>query len=751
MARAPGWLGARRLLRQLRDTLQEGGAARHRLDQVATLIANDMVAEVCSVYVMRAGEVLELFATRGLRPEAVNRTRLRVGEGLVGLIAASARPLALPEAQKHPNFAYRPETGEEIFQSLMGVPILREGRVLGVLVIQNKTQRNYAEEETEALETVAMVLAEMLSSGSVLDPEEQRLAEGASLLPARLAGVVLNEGLAIGTAVWHQRGLVIRRLVGENPAEELQRLQQAMAALAAHIERLFEESDVAHQGEHREVLETYRMFAEDRGWIARIEETIRSGLTAEAAVQKVQNDTQARMAQVTDAYLRERLYDLDDLANRLLHLLVGGEATAETLPEDAILIARHLGPAELLDYDRSRLKAVILAEGSPTAHVAIVARALDIPMLGRAPEALTRIRPGDTVIVDGNSGQILVRPRENVRQSFRDALEDRVRRRRVFAATRDLPAVSRDGVKVRLSINAGLLIDLPQLHESGAEGVGLYRTEVPFMVRDSFPTIGEQRDLYSRILEATAGKPVVFRTLDIGGDKTLPYWTGGGEEENPAMGWRALRIGLDQPALLRQQLRALIQAAAGQRLQVMFPMVSAVAEFRAARALLHHELALAERPPSQVDCGVMLEVPALLWQLDELLAAVDFISIGSNDLLQFLFAADRGNPRLARRYEITTPAALRLFRTLAAAADAAGVPLSLCGEAAGHPLEAMALVGCGLRHLSMPPGAVAPVKTMIRSLEVAALERFLGDCLMREINSVRELLRNYARDHGVIV
>lgn len=749
MARAPGWVGARRLLRQLRDTLQQGGPARHRLGQVATLIANDMVAEVCSVYVMRAGEVLELFATQGLKPEAVHRTRLRVGEGLVGLIAASARPVALPEAQKHPNFAYRPETGEEIFQSLMGVPILREGRVLGVLVIQNKTQRNYAEEEVEALETVAMVLAEMLASGGILDPEEQRLSEGVSLLPARLAGVVLNEGLAIGTAVPHQRGLVIRRIVGEDPAEERERLRQAMGELATHLERLFDDGDLAHQGEHREVLETYRMFAEDRGWMARIEEAIASGLTAEAAVQKVQNDMQARMAQVTDAYLRERLYDLDDLANRLLHLLVGGEATAADLPDDAILVARHLGPAELLDYDRDKLRAVVLAEGSPTAHVAIVARALDIPMLGRAPEALTRIRPGDTVIVDGNHGQILVRPRENVRQSFSAALEDRARQRRLFAQTRDLPAVSRDGVEVRLSINAGLLIDLPQLHESGAAGVGLYRTEVPFMVRDSFPSVAEQRELYARILEAAGDKPVVFRTLDIGGDKTLPYWTGSAEEENPAMGWRALRIGLDQPALLRQQLRALIQAHAGRPLSVMFPMVSQVAEYRAARAILERELATATRPPERVACGVMLEVPALLWELEELLRAVDFVSVGSNDLLQFLFAADRGNPRLARRYEATAPAALRLFRRLAAAAAAAGTPLSLCGEAAGHPLEAMALVGCGLRHLSMPPGAVAPVKTMVRSLDVAHLERFIEACLTTRITSLRELLRNYARDHGV--
>jgi len=748
MARAPGWTGARRLLKQLRDTLQQGGPARLRLDRVATLIADTMVAEVCSLYVMRAGEVLELFATQGLKPEAVHRTRLRVGEGLVGLIAASAEPVALADAQSHPNFAYRPETGEEIYQSLMGVPVLREGRVIGVIVVQNKTQRQYTDEEVETLETVAMVLAELLISAGIIDPEEQRLVEGASLMPTRLTGIVLNAGLALGTAVSHERGLVIRRLVAEDPEAERLRLKTALGELSAKLERLFSAGDLAQQGEHREVLETYRMFAEDRGWMARIEEIIASGLTAEAAVHRVQGDIQARMDQVTDPYLKERFFDLDDLANRLLHHLVGGEGTAEALPEEAVLVARHLGPAELIDYDRKRLKAVLLAEGSPTAHVAIVARALDIPMLGRVPDALTRIRPGDTVAVDGDNGQVLVRPREGVRQSFRQAMEDRDRRRRFFAQTRDLPAVSRDGQRVQLSINAGLLIDVPQVVECGADGIGLYRTEVPFMTREAFPKVDEQELLYRTVLEQAQGRPVVFRTLDIGGDKPLPYWSAGGEE-NPAMGWRAIRVGLDRPALLRQQLRALVRAAAGRALYVMFPMVSHVGEFQQARALFERELAQATQRPATVAVGVMLEVPALLFQLDELFAAVDFVSIGSNDLLQFLFACDRGNPRLAQRYEVTSAPVLRLLRELAKRAAEAAVPLSLCGETAANPLEALALVGCGLRHLSMPPAAVAPVKSMVRSLDVAHLADFLDAALSQGPFSLRELLRSYARDHGV--
>ena len=747
------WVGTRRLLKELRDALQQGGSVAKRLDQVTRLIANEMVAEVCSLYVQRAGEVLELFATRGLKPEAVHFTRLRVGEGLVGQIAATARPWALADAPSHPSFAYRPETGEEIYRSLMGVPILREGRVLGVLVVQNRTQRHYTDEEVEALETVGMVLAEMLASGGVLDPEESKLAESTDLLPIRLTALTLNDGVAMGQAVPHARGIIISKIVAENPLEETARLQRALNELRESLESLFARAELASLSESNEVLETYRLFAADHGWVARIEEAIASGLTAEAGVQKVQNDTRARMAQVTDAYLRERLYDLDDLALRLLQHLTGAALRPEELPDDMILIARNLGPAELLDYDRRKLKGVVLGEGSPTAHVAIIARALGIPMVGRCPEALERIRPGDQLIIDGPNGQLLVRPRENIRQRFQEALADRQARQRLLAATRDLPAISRDGVAVSLLINAGLLVDLSGLKESGAQGVGLYRTEVPFMVRDAFPTLAEQRDLYARVFELAEGRAVTFRTLDIGGDKALPYWSGG-VEENPAMGWRAIRIGLDRPYLLRRQLRALIEAAAGRPLNIMFPMIADVAELKSAQALLQREVAEAlarglDVAPPRV--GAMLEVPALLWQLPQLLAEVDFLSIGSNDLLQFLFASDRGNPLLARRYDPLSPPVLRLLRDLARAAGEAGVALSLCGDLASHPLEAMALLGCGLRVLSMPPPSVAGVKLMLRSLSVGAVTRLIDELLERPDHSLRGQLQGYAHDRGIVI
>ena len=743
--------GARLLLRRLRALMAEGGSAEERLHQIVRTIAADMVAEVCSAYVMRPGEVLELFATEGLKAEAVHRTRLRVGEGLVGDIASHARPLALADAQSHPNFAYRPETGEEIYKSLMGVPILRGGRVVGVLVVQNRKARNYTEEEIEALETTAMVLAELVASGDLVPRNETRPTEGIGLLPTRLEGLVLCPGLAIGRAVLHKPRPTLAEIVAENPASERERLNTALAGLNRSLDDLIARDELASDGEPRDILEAYRMFAQDRGWRERLNEAITGGLTAEGAVLKVQNDARARMAQVVDPYLRERLADLDNLADRLLRYLTGGTATL-ALPEKAILIARNLGPAELLEFERKRLRAVVLEEGSPTAHVAIVARALDLPMLGRVEGALARIEAGDRLIVDADNGQLFVRPGEDIEEKVAESMALKAQRRASFAVLRDLPAVSRDGVEISLSINAGLLIDMQHLAPSGAEGVGLYRTEIAFMVRDSFPDVLQQTEFYRRIYEQAAEKPVIFRTLDVGGDKVLPYWPREGEE-NPAIGWRALRIGLDLPNLLRQQIRALIAAAAGRPLQIMFPMIATTNEFQAARQIVELEMVRArargQAVPAALEIGAMLEVPSLLWQLPELLRQADFLSVGSNDLAQFLFASDRGNPRLAGRYDPLSPAMLSVLAQVVRHCAKARRPISVCGEMAGRPLEAMALLGLGLNRLSMAPSAIGPVKTMLRSLDIGQLRAYMAELIGLPHASLRRDLTSYARDHDV--
>ncbi|MGP1397418.1 MAG: phosphoenolpyruvate--protein phosphotransferase [Inquilinaceae bacterium] len=753
-AAAPGIGPARRLLSRLRDVMAGSGPAQARLDKIVQTIAAEMVAEVCSTYLVRPGDVLELFATIGLNPTAVHRTRLRVGEGLVGEIAATARPMAIANAPAHPSFVYRPETGEEIYQSLMGVPILRGGQVRGVLVIQNRSRRNYSEEEVETLQTIAMVVAEIVAGGQVMDREHFASGTGGGLLPVRLVGTILNPGLGQGLAVLHQPRLTVRQMVADDPMEEKRRFHAAVARMHQSLDDLMAHTAASGIDEPRSILETYRMFAEDRGWLGRIVEAINTGLTAEAAVQRVQNDTRARMEHITDPYIRERMMDFDDLANRLLHHLAGkvSVAASGTLPDDVVLIARSIGPAELLDYDHRRLRALIMEDGSSTSHVAIVAKALGIPVVGGCTDVLTLIEPMDPVIVEGDRGQVFVRPSDGMREAYNANVALRARRQRQYADLLHLPAQTRDGAVITLNANAGLLLDLKHARESGAEGIGLFRTELPFMVGSTFPDVATQIDLYEQVIREAEGRPVAFRTLDIGGDKRLPYFPEL-EQENPSLGWRAIRIGLDRPAMLRNQLRALLRASAGRPLSIMFPMVAEVAEFDRARGYLKIEIDRLKgdgmAPPSDLKVGVMLEVPSLLWQLPALLRQVDFIAIGSNDLVQYLFAADRGNPKMAGRYDPLSPPVLAVMADLARRCAAAAVPLSVCGDMAARPLEAMVLVALGIRSLSVPPVALGAVKAMIRSLEIPPLAHYLDRIRDSAASSVRGDLRAYARDHGV--
>jgi len=471
---------------------------------------------------------------------------------------------------------------------------------------------------------------------------------------------------------------------------------------------------------------------------------------------QVQNDTRARMNQIADPYIRERLLDLDDLTNRLLRHLAGKKSAADgvSMPDDMILVARTLGPAELLDYDRSKLRGLVLEEGSATSHVVIVARALNIPVVGQCTDALNRVDPFDQIIVDGDNAQVFVRPSEDIKYTVAESMRMMAMRERLFARVRGLPSVSHDGIAVSIQLNCGLLIDLPHLEDSGADGIGLYRTEIPFMIRPTYPDVPTQTVLYAKVLEMAGEKPVVFRTLDVGGDKKLPYFAGH-EEANPALGWRAIRIGLDRPAMLRKQLRALLRAAAGRPLSLMFPMIAEVAEFRAARKLVDMEIARSAAegyaPPAKVRVGVMIEVPAILLQLPSLLPLIDFVSVGSNDLGQYLFAFDRGDSRMANRYDSLAPPMMAALRLIVEQCDAAGVPVSICGEMAGKPLEAMALVGIGFRSLSMSPPSVGPVKTMLRSLDVGRLREYLLSLTRCSDHTLRDRLRAFAKDHSILI
>ncbi|WP_334127943.1 phosphoenolpyruvate--protein phosphotransferase [Sneathiella sp.] len=745
----------RLLLRRLHQVMAGRGDAEQRLNQIVVLIANNMVAEVCSCYLRRAGDVLELFATHGIKPEAVHKTRLRFGEGLVGDIAARARPLNLSDAQSHPQFAYRPETGEEEYHSLLGTPILRGGRVVGVLVVQNRTRRTYTEEEVEALQTVAMVVAELVSSEQMVAAIEFSDAIGNATLPHHINGRVLAEGLGAGTAMLHEPRIEVTRTIAEDRAAELKRLDAAISAMQTTVDKLLVATDNLFSDESKDIFEAYKMFAYDKGWLRKLQDAVGTGLTAEAAIKRVQDDTRARMKEITDPYLRERLSELDDLANRL-YLHLDGRALIDrgNLEHDAVVVARNMGAAELLDYDRRHLKAVVLEEGTRSSHVAIVARALGVPVVGQCADILDNVEQGDLLLVDGEHAQVFVRPGEDVQQAFARSQRQRAKREAKYAALRDKPNISLDGTPFSLNVNAGLLIDIDHFPELGADGVGLFRTELQFMVRSQLPKIDAQTELYSRVLEKMGDSPVIFRTLDIGGDKLLPYlktW----DEENPALGWRAIRIGLDRPALLRSQLRALVRAAAGRDLSIMFPMIAQVSEFVEAKAILKKELEKAERrpngPPKSVRVGAMIEVPAIVWQLPHLLTEADFISVGSNDLMQFFFAVDRGNPAVAERYDTLNPTLLLLLRTIAEHCEVMGKPFSVCGDIASRPLEAMALLGLGYRNFSMSAEALGRVKEMALSADISRLESFVrGLCHSRD-HSVRDQLRAYAKDHGIII
>ena len=739
--------GSRMLLRRLREIMETGTEAQERLNRLVAMVAATMVADVCSIYLTR-GNFHELFATQGLSPDAVHRTRLKQNEGLVGLVAETAQPLNLADAPQHDRFSYRPETGEDPYNAFLGVPIVRSERTFGVLVVQNQAARQYGEEEVEALQTIAMVLAEMVASGAFGDLSGLADVDALPSRPEFLQGKAFSQGIAIGVAVLHEPHAPLGRVIADDPVKEEERLDAALAQIRQALADMLEGDPGRISGVSRDVLETFQMLAADPSWEARLKHGVRAGLSADAAVERVRGEHRAKLNAARDPYLRERLHDLEDLDNRLLRALAGVDNTAQAMPDNAILIARELGPAELLDYGADRIKGVALEEGASTAHAAIVARALDIPMVGQLGGLLSRVEAGDAIILDGERGEARLRPEPPVAAAYRQRLNFSSARAAEFARLRDKPAVTRDGHRIALLLNAGLALDVHHLEVAGAEGIGLFRTEFQFMVSETLPRLESQTLLYSDVLDAAGDKPVTFRTLDLGGDKVLPY-VSAEREENPALGWRAVRIGLDRPALLRYQLRALINAAAGRSLRVMFPLVTTVSEFDAARALVDRELdwcrTHGRTPPAEVEVGVMVEAPAMAWSIPDLKGKADFVSIGTNDLMQYFFAADRGNERVSDRYDILSAPALRLLKRIREDADAAGLQVSICGEAAGRPVEALAFAALGFRRLSMPASGIGPVKRLMLSADLGVAARGIESLLESGNGTIRAKLTEFAQ------
>ena len=747
------------LLKRVRALMASEEGVQERLDHFTKLIASVMKVNVVSIY-LRSGDVLELCATKGLKQSAVHKTKLGLGEGLVGRVAQRARLLNLANAPKHPNFAYKSETGEEKFHSFLGVPLLRGGRNLGVLVVQSKKARSFTEAEVENLLTVAMILAEIAIEDERAGGAKARL-KGIRLSPTKpetIMGKPFASGLAEGRAFLHLPPVLAKKMIAAHPREEEARMEGAITKLRKSVDAMVSGETAQLDRASREIFESYRLFAYDRNWLGKLREAVHSGLTAEAAVERVRNEHRARMLKVRDPYLRARLHDLEDLANRMLRSL-GGENLGlgqRELPQEAVVFARTLGPAEILDYDRSRLKGIVLEEGAATAHATIICRTLGIALVGQAEGVLDRVESRDAVLLDGDRGCVCIRPSQIERQDFALRVGIKSALSQAFKSQKDLPARTKDGKNISLLLNAGLLADLPALDSVGAHGIGLFRTKFQFMIAESMPTLNDQVELYKAAIAASAERPVTFRTLDLGGDKILPY-AAPVPEENPAIGWRAIRIGLDRPSLLRYQLRALLLAGSGANLRFMFPMVATVQEFVQAKSLLKIEMQRAKKlgiePPRNMQVGVMLETPALAWQIDAICKHADFVSVGANDLMQFFFAADRDNPRVSGRYDGLHPAALSLLAKISSRCRAHKVPITICGEMGGSPLEAICLIAIGYSNLSMPVAGIGPVKNAVLALDAQKLAKLLKPLLSSssDADTVRRHAKEFCMQEGIAV
>ncbi|UWR18492.1 phosphoenolpyruvate--protein phosphotransferase [Sulfitobacter pontiacus] len=735
---------SRKLLGRLRDAMASDDAGQARLDKITHLIASSMGCEVCSIYLFRDEDTLELCATEGLKADAVHETRMKMGEGLVGRVAKRKRIINTPNAPQAPGFRFMPETGEELYSSFLGIPVQRLGEMLGVLVVQSKAAREFSADEVYALEVVAMVLAEMTELGAFVGEGAAMSARHSQAVLIR--GTVAQEGVAEGHVWLHEPRVVVSKLVADDPASETARLNEAVDDLRVSVDQMM--AMAGGDKDQQQVLEAYRMFANSKGWLRRMEEDIGRGLSAEAAVEKEQSLARARMGQAADAYLRERLSDLDDLSNRLLRILTGqGSDTGAEMPTDPILVARNIGPAELLEYGRS-LRGIVLEGGSVGSHAAIVARALAIPLIVHASRVTNDALNGDRIMVDGEQGVVHLRPEETVASAFRDKIAMQAEAQERYASIRDKPAITKCGTRVGLHMNAGLMADLPSLDGSGAEGVGLFRTELQFLVRSQMPKRSELSALYSRVLDAASGKRVVFRTLDIGSDKVLPYMKPN-DEPNPALGWRAIRVGLDKPGMMRMQLQALIRAANGRPLSVMFPFVAQFEEYRAARAEMDKTLAREARLghvlPSQIEVGAMLETPSLAFAPTKFFEEVEFLSIGGNDLKQFFFAADRENELVRRRYDTLNVSFLTFLENIVDRCRETGTPLSFCGEDAGRPIEALCFAAIGITTLSMRPASIGPVKSMLHRSDLGEIREVIHAARDRGDQSVRPAVMEYLR------
>lgn len=743
---------AMEILQELRSVSEGNDAIEVKLNKIVKMIAEQMSADAAACYITIGGNRLVLFAAHQMNPEALNKVIFRFGEGLTGEVAQNSRTLSVADAWSHPKFVHKPELGEDNYKSYIGVPLIRWHRSIGVLALQSKEVHEYSAMDVEILETVAMVLSEIVSSDEMAEWRKNFDKNNNINERDKLKGLSLSKGYGMGVAVVHRRRQVVTKIFAEDKEKELHRLEIAFGQMNADLDKKLAEAKLG-MGEHVDILDAYRMFASDKGWYKKLVNNIQSGLTAEAAVERAYEDMWNRLSGTTDVYLKERLHDLRDVSDRLSSYLSGDFGSAKGVDaKDIIVVAQTMGPADLMDYDYTKIRGLIIEDGTPTMHVAIVAKALNIPVVAKIKGIFSEVKTGEQIAVDGMDGYVYIRPSALVQEKFKAKIAERERLQAKLSELKELPAQTKDGVNVHLYLNVGLAFDLDYIDSTNCDGIGLYRTEIPFMASEMMPDVDRQISYYQELMDKCGDRKVIFRSLDVGSDKLLPYWGNVGEE-NPAIGWRSIRITLDRRAILRKQIRAFLRSAAGKELNVMFPMITNLSEFEEAKETLMLELEKEKRKsdkiPAKVNVGLMIEVPSVIFQLDSLLKQADFISIGTNDLAQFIFACDRGNPRLTERYDVLSAPFLNVMNEIITKANQHHVYCSVCGEMASNPIEAMALIGLGYRNLSMSGSSFGRVKSMVRSINVEEVADYVHTLLKSNKKTLRPQLISYAYDHGI--
>lgn len=742
---------AAKMAELLKNIIESPIDTEEKLDKAIDMIAKKMNVDGAACYFTIDDNYIEMFASFGFSNNLNNKIALKVGDGIIGRIALSKRTFSVENMWEHPFFLKRDGVEEEKYKGFLGVPLVYWGIVIGVLCLYKKDVYEFNSNEIKTLETLAMPFAKWTASEEIRNYKNKFVKKRGFAIKDKYKGIALSKGYGLGTAVVHRRRQALKNVFAKDKAAELKKLTDAHTQMNKDLDEKFDSAKLGF-GEHADILDAYRMFAKDKGWLKKISDYVEDGLTAEAAIEKAYDDMWNRLSGLSDIYMQEKLHDLRDIADRLLSYVYGDINTKSTNNNDIVVIAQSMGPADLLDYDYHKIKALILEEGTPTMHVAIVAKALDIPVVAKIKSIYNDVCNGELIAVDGDNALVYINPKGKVLDEFKSKIEKKNIELRQMSLLKNKASKTLDNKKINLSINVGLDFDLEYIASTNCSGVGLYRTEIPFMSSNKLPNVEEQLVFYNKLMEKAGNKKVVFRSLDVGSDKLLPYWSFYGEE-NPAIGWRSIRITLDRRAILRQQLKAFIRATNDKELNVMFPMIANSSEFEEAKETLMIELEK-ERTnnniqPKKVNIGIMLEVPSLLFQLDDILSHVDFVSIGTNDLAQFVFACDRTNNRLMDRYDVVSTPFLRVLKEIIDKCNKYNVLCSVCGEMASNPIEAMALIGLGYRNLSVSGASFYKIKKLLRSINVEQLSDYLDNLLKTNPRSLRSQLIAYANDHAI--